>query len=273
MTAALPPSSRVNRLRGACALRRQPTSVEPVNDTCGTRSSTTRAGQLVRHRQHRKHRGGQVRLRYELAQKQRAQWRRRRGFDDYRAAGRERGCQLVGDQVHRKVERGDRQDRAGWEPPDDPQPLAQRRIGVEAQHLTVEPPGLLGRPPEGQHRSVRLRGGPLPRLATLANDQIGDLVPALGEALGDVAQSGGAGGARQVRAVPPGGLGSGQGFLDVGRPGHTHPRDRPAVVGVGHRQGLCPPSPLAGQDEGDRVRHRCCSPIVRTRPARPGRVQ
>src|SRR6476646_3121484 len=105
ITGALLPSSRPTFFRGARALMPQPTSGEPVKVISAMSGSSTIALPTVTP-------PPVVTFRQELGQRDRRQRGLRRRLEHHRAAGGDRGRELVRDQVQREVERTDGADHA-----------------------------------------------------------------------------------------------------------------------------------------------------------------
>ena len=108
------PSSRLTRFRGARSRMPQPTRAEPVNVISLTRSSSTSTSPISADGPDEDVEPArrQARLVLELGEEQRRERRLRGGLEDDGAAGRERGGDLVRDEVEREVERADRADDA-----------------------------------------------------------------------------------------------------------------------------------------------------------------
>ncbi len=115
ISGALLPSSSPTFLRGARALMPQPTSGEPVNvierDVGVVDDRVADGATAARHDVEVA--GGEAALVEEDAgERERRERSLARGLQHHRAAGRDRGCELVRDEVEREVERADRADDA-----------------------------------------------------------------------------------------------------------------------------------------------------------------
>ena len=101
-------------LRGARSFSFQPTSPEPVNVSAATRSSSTSTSPISDDEPATtlSQPAGRPASSIELGEEQRRERRRRRGLEHDGAARRERGRELVRDEVAREVERRDRADDA-----------------------------------------------------------------------------------------------------------------------------------------------------------------
>ncbi len=158
-----------------------------------------------------------------------------RGFHHDRVAGQQRRAELVGDEVERVVERGDRRDDAeGFA--DEPAALARAPVAVgELEHLAAQDSGRRRRQAQGFGAAPHFLFGLDDGLAAFGVDdpgQPGGLVPH---------EPGGL-----VQGLPPlpqrprfgnrAGRGA-DGGVDVGRVVARDPADGRAVVRVGHRRG------------------------------------
>ena len=172
-TAPFPPSSNATCLRGTRSRTAQPTGTEPVNDTTGSRGSSTSRDDVSLSTGRIDHDpAGRSVLGQDFAQQQRRQRRRRRGLQHDRRADRDRRGHLVRHQVQREVERRDAQHRPARHAPDQREPAGAARVGVEPLQLAREAAGLLGGPAERRHRASDLAARPLQRLAGLGRDQL-----------------------------------------------------------------------------------------------------
>src|SRR5690606_25007751 len=117
-----------------------------------------------------------VRAINDLGEAQCGERRRLGGLDDDRAARRQRGRDLVRDEVEREVERGDADDRAEREAAHKTLATGGRGVQVERQYLAAEAPGLLGGEGKYQEGAVYLGPGVPNRLARLGGDAAGELL-------------------------------------------------------------------------------------------------
>lgn len=157
----------------------------------------------------------------------------------------------MGAQVEGEVEGRDAEDDALGETAGEGQAALAAGVGVEALGLAaVEAAGLLGGEAEHRHRAADLAAGPLDRLAVLGGDELCDLLGALGQALADVVEGGGAyvggGGGELV----PYGVCGGDGLFDLCLGRHADLPDDPAVPRRGHIEGGLTGGLAAGEPEG-----------------------
>ena len=182
--------SRARGRPSSCGARErmpQPTAPEPVKVISFTRSSSTSTSPIADDGADDdvEPARGQARLVLELGQQQRRERRLRGGLEHDRAAGGERGRDLVGDEVEREVERRDRAD--------DTDRAAQRERElalaglrrVHRHHLAGQRARLDGGHRVGRHRARHLDASGLQRLAGLGRDLARGLVGAASERAGD----------------------------------------------------------------------------------------
>ena len=112
----------------------------------------------------------------ELCEEERRERGLRRGLEDDGAAGRERGGDLVRDEVEREVERADRADDPDREAHGEGELALTGLRGVHGDHLARELPRLDGGHRVGRHRAGDLDPGRLERLARLRGDLARGLV-------------------------------------------------------------------------------------------------
>ena len=79
----------------------------------------------------------------------------------------------MGDEIHRKVERGNSQHRSIRESPNDGGPTLGGLLGIQALEFTVEPARFFRRPPESRDGPTGLGSSPSDRFAVLGRDELG----------------------------------------------------------------------------------------------------
>ena len=172
--------------------------------------------------------GGEAGVVLELREEERREGSLRRGLEDDGAAGRERGRDLVRDEVEREVEGADRADDADREPHRERELALARLRGVHGNHLACELPCLDRRHRVGRHRARDLDPGGLERLARLGRDPARCLVGPLAERTGHAHEDVGALVRREGLAHC--GLGRVDRRSRLGGAGLGHPPDKRPVV-------------------------------------------
>ena len=191
--------------------------------------------------------GGSSDFGHQLGEEERGERRLRRGLEDGCAAGRERGGDLVRDEVEREVEGRDRADDADRLPQREGELPGARLRGVHRDHLAGELARLDRREREGGHRAGGLDAGGLERLARLGRDGLRDLLMAASELARDADEDLGPLVRRQ--RLPHRSLGGVDGAPGLGRARLRDPPDDVAGIGGAHLDPVAGLDPLAGDQE------------------------
>ena len=191
--------------------------------------------------------GGSPASAIELREEQRGERRLRRGLEHDRAAGGERGRDLVRDEVEREVEGRDRADDADRLPQREGElPCAGLRR-VHRHHLAGELARLDRGEREGGHRARGLDAGGLERLAGLGRDRLRDLLVAAAEVARDADEDLGALVRRQ--RLPHRRLGGVDRPPGLGGARLRDPPDDVAGVGGAHLDPVAGLDPLAADQQ------------------------
>ena len=202
-------------------------------------------GKRIGARQDAHHAGRQAGLQNDLAQQQRSQRRLRRGFEDDGIAGRQRGRNLVGHEVQRKIERCDAEDRTNGDAARYGKVMIRARRDIQWNDFAGDSLRFLRSHREGRDGPPDFPPGIGDRFPGLRGETAGKLLLAGPHLTGDLLQCEGTSVCRQLTADRERGNRCANGFLGLCFSGQTDVRQTLAVEWIVNRTrgpSLHPPS-------------------------------